>query len=326
MKALIIGAGGIAHHHIKSLMKLNVEIYGVYDIREENAKKLAETYLTHVVTDLDTALQEADIVYLLTPPSTRLDYVRKIAVYNKPLFMEKPVAVSISDALAMEMILEENNMIAMVGFTQRFRKGYQKLQTLLEAGTLGEIVQAFVVRMGPGPGYTGTLEDSWRTDRKYVCGMAIESLSHDIDFMQSLAGEITIVEGQVKGTVSSLPQFDNNADAVLCFKDGAIGTITCSWSSAVAYNVKGIIGTKGTAILSGEDIWDNTVFTWETKDGKEEKESLDDIFQAGEGYLEESRYFLSCILKGQKPVCDMTTGRKALEVSHAILDTSQKRG
>lgn len=50
--------------------------------------------------------------------------------------------------------------------------------------------------------------------------MTIESLSHDIDFLQSLAGRVIQAEGFVKGTVASLPQFDNNVNAALLFEGG----------------------------------------------------------------------------------------------------------
>ena len=101
--------------------------------------------------------------------------------------------------------------------------------------------------------------------------MTIESLSHDIDFLQSLVGKIIDVKGQVKGSVLNLPEFDNNSDAVIRFQNGAIGTITCSWSSAVAFNMKGIISTQGAAFLRGDDIWNSECLQskrcWNLKSG-----------------------------------------------------------
>lgn len=77
----------------------------------------------------------------------------------------------------------------MVGFTQRFRRGYKRLWEWMEQGKLGEVVQVYCFRIGPGPGSDGRLNESWRTAAGYVCGMTIESLSHDIDFLQSFAGK-----------------------------------------------------------------------------------------------------------------------------------------
>ena len=322
MKALIIGAGGIAHYHIEALQKIGVTICGIYDIDQKKAEALSSQYKIEALGDPEEMLPEADMVYLLTPPSTRLEYIKLIAKYKKAVFMEKPIAVTLQDALEMEQIILKNQMLSMVGFTQRFRRGYQRLEELIQQGNIGSIVQAFTLRIGPGPGFQGELQESWRTDRKYVCGMTIESLSHDIDFLQSLVGKIIDVKGQVKGAVLNLPEFDNNSDAVIRFQNGAIGTITCSWSSAVAFNMKGIIGTQGAAFLRGDDIWNSEVLVINTKDGDEKREWIEDIYLDGEGYLNEDSYFCECIQKKQPAKCDVQTGRRVLETSLEILNTS----
>lgn len=319
MKALFIGAGGIATHHLNAMRALGVDVIGIYDVNSERAEALSSEYHISTTDNYYQTAKDADMVYLLTPPSTRLQYIKELSEVCKNIFVEKPLAVSVADAIEMEQIAREKNMICMVGFTQRFRKGYQELRKLIDDGNIGNIIQAFSVRIGPGPGANGQLQESWRTDKKYVCGMTIESLSHDIDFLQSLAGTITEVNGQVKGTVEELPQFDNNSDAVLKYESGAIGSITCSWSSAIAYNMKGVIGTKGAAFLKGDDIWNNTQLIFQPLFGEKEIYSVDDIFQSGEGYLNEDKYFIDCIRNTVNPKCNLTTGREVLQISHRIL-------
>lgn len=322
MKTIIIGAGGIAAHHCRSAKKLGIEIAGIYDINKERAEALAAEYGSRAVENLEEELEHVDMVHILTPPSKRVEYMKLAADRGKNILMEKPVAVSLEDAREMEAYAQEKNVQLMVAFTQRFRRGYKIIKDLLDDGSLGEIVHAFCFRTGPGPGFTGTLQDSWRTDKKYVCGMAIESLSHDIDFLQSLAGDIVSVSGKVKGTVPSLPEFDNNVDAVLGFAGGAVGSITASWTSHIPYNMKGVIGTKGSVYLQGNDIWDSTKVIIKLSGEEQKEEALEDIFQEGEGYLEENRRFVECITAGEKVPCDITTGRKVLEVSRKILETA----
>lgn len=318
MKALLIGAGGIAWKHAEALKKLGVAVSYVYDIQYERAKQLAEAYQGEAAEDLQAAVEAADIVYVLTPPSKRVEYVEMAMKARKPVFLEKPLAATLEDAVKLEQLHEKYQVPCMVGFTQRFRPGYQKMQQIVQSGAIGKIIQAVALRVGPGPGFTGTLADSWRTDKKLVCGMAIESLSHDIDFLQSFAGNIIDVCGAVKGTIEALPSFDNNADALLKFDSGAIGTITASWTSAVAYNIKGVIGENGAVFLQGDDIWDSSRLIMATKE-KKYTEELDDIFNEGAGYLEESRYFMECIKTGTTPECGIHTGRKVLEISYRIL-------
>lgn len=323
-KTIMIGAGGIASQHCEAMKKLGVEIIGIYDVDKERAGRLALRYDSRAVEDLEAEMAGADLVHILTPPSKRVAYVEMAARQGKHIMIEKPIAVTLEDARAMETCVERYGVQCMMAFTQRFRKGYQIVKNLLDAGKIGDVVQAFCFRVGSGPGFSGTLQDSWRTVRKFVCGMAIESLSHDIDFLQSLAGDIVKVSGKVKGTVEALPAFDNNVDAVLTFESGAIGTLTASWSSHIPYNIKGVIGTKGSVFLQGDDIWDNTKVITRLADETQTVKRLEDIFQDGDGYLEENRVFVACIEKGIDVPCGLSVGRKVLEISRKILESSGK--
>lgn len=322
----MIGAGGISRHHCAALSKIkDVTLSGVYDISRENAVRLAAEFNTRVVDDLEAAVREADMVHLLTPPSTRAVYAELAMKYGKHVFAEKPVAMSLPDALKMERLADETKVKYMVAFTQRFRNGYRIMKEALVSGALGDPVQFICVRIGPGPGFDGNLGASWRTDPNLVCGMSIESLSHDIDFITSLLGGAADVGAAVQGTVSSLPAFDNNVSAVLRMKSGAFATIAASWSSALAYNCKTLVGTKGTLTLSGDAIWDFSTAQAVYADGTQTKEQIDDIFLDGKAYLAENEYFVSCVLEDKQPICGARAGREALEVSLGILRSSKEK-
>jgi Predicted dehydrogenases and related proteins len=324
MKTLMIGAGGIAPHHCNSLKRLGVEIAGIYDVNQARAEELAKEYNSQAVSDIDEIIEIVDMVHILTPPLKRVEYVKKALAKKKPVIIEKPVAVRIEDAIAIEELAKQAGVPVMVAFTQRFRKGYQLMMDLVKAGDIGDIINAVAFRIGSGPGFSGSLSDSWRTNPDLVCGMSIESLSHDIDFLQSFAGYATNVKAHIKGTVTAIPAFDNNSDVSLEFENGAIGSITASWSSHINFNVKGIIGTKGSAFLKGNDIWDSTELVIKTNQDEVERIiPLADIYLEGAAYYEENKYFVDCITTGTNPICDATTGRKVLEVSLAIQE-SQK--
>lgn len=323
LKTGIIGAGGIAWKHCEVLHKLGVEIAGIYDINSDNARRLGEAFGAPVVLDAKELTERADMVHIFHAAFQKDWNMWSMRWPAGNIFLWKTGSNCSGGC-------KKNGRggrscawyASLVGFTQRFRRGYKRLWEWMEQGKLGDVVQVYCFRIGPGPGSDGRLNESWRTAAGYVCGMTIESLSHDIDFLQSFAGKATEAKGFVKGTVAELPQFDNNVSAALKFESGAIGAITASWSSHVAFNVKGIIGTKGSAMLMGEDIWDSTRLRAKFDDGTLVDEVLEDIFQEGEGYLEENRHFLTCIKEGISPLCGISTGREVLEVSHKILASS----
>lgn len=326
LKTLMIGAGGISRHHCIALSKMKeVSLAGVYDINKQSAAKLAEEFHTHVVDDLEEAVDNVDMVHLLTPPSVRTEYAALAMKHRKHVFAEKPIAMSKADALAMERLAEKTGVKFMVAFTQRFRKGYELMKETYESGALGKPVQFICVRIGPGPGFNGDLSESWRTNPNLVCGMSIESLSHDIDFITSLLGGVADVQASVSGTIASLPAFDNNISSVLRLKGGGFATLAASWSSALAYNCKTLIGTKGTMTLFGDAIWDFSTAKAVFADGTEWQKPIDDVFLDGKAYLKENEYFASCVLADTDPQCGAKAGRETLEISLAILESSKEK-
>ncbi len=322
----MIGAGGISRHHCIALSKIKgVVLDGVYDIDSQSAQRLAAEFGTRAVNDLEAAIRGVDMVHLLTPPSVRVAYATLAMKHGKHIFAEKPVAMSLADALTMERLAQETKIKYMVGFTQRFRKGYQLMKDTFKSGALGEPVQFICVRIGPGPGFDGNLSASWRTNPDLVCGMSIESLSHDIDFITSILGNAADVQAAVTGTIAALPSFDNNIASVLRLKNGGFATIAASWGSAVAYNCKTLVGTKGTLTLYGDAIWDFSTAKAAFVDGTQWQQPIDDIFLDGKAYLAENEYFVSCVREDRQPECDAKAGREALEVSLAMLASSRDK-
>lgn len=137
LKTVLIGAGGIAWKHCEALRKLGVEISGIYDVNPVNAGRLAEAFGCPVVSDPVHAIAGADMVHILTPPSKRWEYVECALAYKKHIFMEKPVAISLEDAQRMELAAKAVPVQFMVGFTQRFRKGYRIIREWLDQGRAG---------------------------------------------------------------------------------------------------------------------------------------------------------------------------------------------
>ena len=48
--------------------------------------------------------------------------------------------------------------------------------------------------------------------------------------------------------------------------NGGIGSINASWSSDIGYSCRGVIGTKGTAMISGDDLFNFNDFVIKTDD------------------------------------------------------------
>ncbi|MBP7402463.1 MAG: Gfo/Idh/MocA family oxidoreductase [Clostridia bacterium] len=324
IRTAIIGAGGIAHKHAAAIARMpDVTAVGVLDPRPENARAIAELCGARVIRDLDEVLGEVDMIHLLTPPSKRTACAEAAMRAGKHVLCEKPLAVSLADAVRMQDLAAETGVLFMTAFNMRFRPGYRMLRDDVLSGRLGDVVSVWSHRVGPGSGFGAPLGDSWRTDPNLVCGMAIESLSHDIDMFRGLGLGIETVAARVQGVKPELPAFDNNAQVVLGLAGGRAGVINASWSSHLPSSSRGVVGLRGTAMIRGDGFFDFVEHRIRT-DGMEHARStwLNDLFDA-ESYYTENRHFADCVRDGVRPDVTADNGVEALRVSLAILESSR---
>ncbi len=316
VKIALVGAGGIANRHVEAISAIDdASIVAVVDIIREKAVHLAGLCNATAYENMEECLSGVDMVYVLTPPSFHRELAIKAIEAGKPTVVEKPIAIELADAEAMVAAAREANVKLMIAFNMRFRKGFMRLKETIQSGKLGDIVNYWDQRLGMGVG----AGPNWRTTEGLLCGMSIESLSHDIDMIRWLLGEITDVRANVFESRKELPGFDDNANIVFSLANGAIATIHASWSSHLGRNSRGVIGTKGTAMVEGNGLWDLTNFHLKTLDMENEViEVLNDELDV-KSYREESRHFIHCVKRDQQPTITGEDGLMALRVSHAIL-------
>lgn len=321
VRVLIVGAGSISGRHVQSIAQLpNAKIVGIVDPDQERAGEKAKLCGADIYQDIDDCLDKADMVFVLTPPSTHRAIAVKAMRAGKHVMVEKPISATIEDAQAMIDEAALNHVKLMVGFNMRFRTGFKKLKEITDSGKLGDITTYWCQRMG----LRVDSKNKWSTDPLLMTGMCIQSLSHDIDTMRWIAGDVTDVRAQVLETRKDLPGFDNNANAVLSLAGGGTAVIQSSWSSHLFLNTRGVIGTKGTAYVHGNSLWDLTTFHWKTDEMEYEQiETINDIHDV-RSFRAEDTYFINCVDNDTEPSITGADGLRALEVSYAMLQANRE--
>lgn len=316
----IIAAGLIAELHADYLTaEPDANVTHVVDPDTERAERLADRFDAEAVAEWRGVVDAVDAIYLLTPPRIRVDIVRAAADAGTAVFCEKPLAATPEDGEALAAIVEESGIPFMTAFCQRYREPYRRLNELVADGTLGRPLQFYSVRVGAGP----PGEDSWREDPEQACGMTVESLSHDIDLLRWWGGEIVAASGEALGSRADLAAFDDNLGASFRYADGAIGVLQASWSADIAYGRRGVIGTEGTAVLDGEDMFRTDRLRWERADGTAAgEETYDEAVATDLRYDAEGRAFLDAVLADEEPPITVHDGLRALEIAHAVLESS----
>ena len=318
----IAGAGGIARRHLESLKALpSVKIVAVTDVVPEKAQAMAGACGATVFNEVGPCLENADALYVLTPPSTHKNLAIAAAQAGKHVFMEKPISISIEDGEAIIEATRKAGVKLMLGFNMRFRKGGLMLKDTMASGQLGSVYNFWIHRMGP----LGNVGYNWRTDPKLLCGVAIESISHDIDQVRWVAGEIRDVRATIFESRPDLPGYDTDINAALSLVNGTMALLHVSWASPLGHNARGLIGTQGSTMIDGPNMWDWQCLHTKTKDMAYESISvINDMLSTTDSYLAESKHFIECIENDKQPAISGADGLRALHVSHAILRSSHE--
>jgi myo-inositol 2-dehydrogenase/D-chiro-inositol 1-dehydrogenase len=318
----IIGTGGIARRHVRALEQIDsVSIEALYDTDPSHAHQLAALGGGRVCESAEECIGKSDAVYICTPPSSHLHYTRAAADAGKHIMIEKPIAIALDDAAEIVDTVERAGVVCMVGFNMRFRKSYMRLKELVENKSLGTVLNIWSQRIGSlhWKGY------NWRYDPEQMCGMSIESLSHDIDFIRWIAGEIVDVRATIVESIPELKGFDDNANVVFSLSDNATACIHSSWSSPIRFNSRGIIGTSGTAYIEGPKLWDIKNIHWQLTEMPHEMIEVVDEPLDGQSYIRENESFVESILAGTPPPVGARDGLRTVQVSHAILQSHREK-
>ncbi|MDE2199101.1 MAG: Gfo/Idh/MocA family oxidoreductase [Rhodospirillales bacterium] len=324
----IIGAGAIAHCHAEALTRLGVRIAGVLDADPDTARRFAARYAVPVITDLAAAVRGLDMVHICTPPAYRIAYAQVAMQAGCHVVMEKPMAITVADGETLVEMARASGVRLMIDFNHRFRAGFQALLDVVRSGAIGEVVSIHVQRMGMLGGNAGTRNDTWRRNPRSACGMSIESLSHDIDMIMQLAGPIASVQAETRATLADAPTFDTDVNAVFALAGGAMAGINATWSSWLKSSARSVVGTKGSAILEGGDLFDFARLRLRTAQMPHEQVTrLDDIynFATCPSYLAINRHFIACMQSGADSGASGEHALETLKVSHAILAAAAGR-
>lgn len=313
----MIGAGGIARTHAGHLRGMDgVRITAVADPVLERAEALAAECGAQAHTELEPVLDEVDVVYVCSPPTTHRAQVEAAAAAGKHLYIEKPIATTLEDGRAIAAAVSSGSVRAMVGFNNRFRPAFRRWRGLMCGGELGSPLTAWIVRMAPS---TPAPNANWRTTPGLLCGITIESAAHDIDLVRWAFGEVVSVTGATASSLPELEGFDDSLSAVLRVEDGPAVSLAVSWSSAVSTSSRGVVGTDGAACLMGPDMWRLTELRWARSGEPETVETVDPVEGADLGYRAASEHFVACLREDREPEVTAHDGLAALEVSLALL-------
>ncbi|MDR1537396.1 MAG: Gfo/Idh/MocA family oxidoreductase [Clostridiales bacterium] len=149
----IIGAGGIANSHAKSYLQMeDVEIVAAADICEGKARQFLDTHGLEAAKDYVDAREllddaKPDAVSVCTYNSTHAECAIASLEHGCHVLLEKPMTVTLEEALAVRSAEKKSGKIVSVGFQPRYDDRMKKIKEIAQGGSLGKI---YYVQTGGG--------------------------------------------------------------------------------------------------------------------------------------------------------------------------------
>ncbi|WP_405100039.1 Gfo/Idh/MocA family protein [Oceanobacillus sp. FSL H7-0719] len=332
LKVGVIGCGSIAQkrHLIEYDANEHTEIVAVCDVVKNRAKEIGEKYQAQAFTDYEELLklEEIDVISVCLPNYLHAPVSVASLKAGKHVLCEKPMATTVMEANEMIQAAEESDKTLMIGHNQRFVSSHQKAKQLIDSGEVGK-VYSFRTTFGHGgpEGWSIDGKESWFFNGEQAVIGALGDLGvHKADLIRYLLGEVSEVGAMVETSAKDHSQVDDNAVSILKMENGAIGTLTASWSYKMSGDNSTVIyGEK--AILRLEEDPDYSLIVQYTN-GEVVKYELDKIQtneEAGQTDSHVIDHFVDCILNNKPPLITGEEGKRSLEVILASLESKEEK-
>jgi predicted dehydrogenase len=303
----------------------------IAEIKPERLKEVAE--LTKPVTataDYRTLLGNRSIeaVFISTTPEpTHYPIAKESLQAGKHVFLEKPIALELSEADELIALAHSKNLLFTIGYSQRFNPKFAYIKRSVDDGSIGKPVTALVSRH-----ITRNLGK--KIGGRVKLSPAAMEATHDIDFvLWCLAPRkpVRVYAQEVRKIMGAEYNVPDCAWIVVTMDDGTAFTIGAGWVLPPAYpNFSScwieMVGTEGAVMVDDthRDVYVTTLqkgiqFPISSMPG----ESLGHVY-AGP-MAAETIHFLECVATGQQPLVTPEHARMVMQVYQAA-DVSAETG
>jgi len=245
----IVGLGRLGGLYVEYLSyqipKANV--VALVDADEKKATEMVDDFgIKHHFSDYREMLEveDLDAVVITSPTSTHRDIVIDAAEKGLMIFCEKPLSISLDEAIEMKEAVEKNGVFFHMGFMRRFDSGYAAAKQRILDGEIGDPIVFKATSRDPE---RPSLEFA---DPKKSGGLFLDMGIHDFDLARWFMGEVSEVYSI--GNRLKYPEMESineidNAISNLTFESGTLGAVDMSRSGIYGYDIKTeILGTEGT--------------------------------------------------------------------------------
>jgi len=291
MRIFVVGLGSAGRRHVANARALGHEVEG---------GRLG-----------DALAFSPEALVVASPTAAHLEALRWAVDNGAHAYVEKPLSASSSDVAEVLAAAEAAGLTVAIGYNLRFHPALEAIRAAVDEGRIGRLLS---VRAE-----VGHYLPDWHPEQDYrrsyaaraeLGGGALLTLSHELDYVRWIAGEVAQVQG-VTARVSSLElDVDDVAELVCRHTAGAVASIHMDFVDRSYGRRSRWVGERETiawdwggpvrSLPSGETLWE------------------DAAFDLGSTYVAALRDFVDAVEAGRQPRCGGRDGLRTLELCEAV--------
>ena len=316
IKAGVLGAGHLGKIHLHLLnASEHYQLVGFYDTDTQNAEALSKEKGYKRFDSIKSLIEACEMIDIVTPTLYHHEVALKALEAGKHIFIEKPIANSLLEALEITAIAKDKNLLGQVGHVERFNPAFKAVRDyithpmFIESHRLAEF-------------------NPRGTDVPVVLDLMI----HDIDIILSIVKDkVKSVSASGVSVISSTPDI---ANARIEFENGCVANLTASRISLKKMR-KTRFFQKDTYI--SVDFLEKKVEVVKIKDAPLTPEDFAMILENADGQKkqiyfenphiedtnaiqEELETFASAIQKQEEPIVSLQDGTDALDIAYQVIE------
>jgi predicted dehydrogenase len=319
-----LGSIGRRHHaNLKQIAPDSIiTVWHQHSVPSQNAPALEA--VDYSVFALEAALEtKPQFAFVTSPATLHVPTALQLAQHDIHLLIEKPLSDRLDGVDQLLRECGERRLALLVGYNYRFSPSLQLLRATLEEGRIGRVL---TIRAE-----VGQYLPDWRAGvdyrhgvsaRRELGGGVLLELSHEIDYVRWLVGEVCEVSARVAHVSDLDIDVEDTAEIVLGFANGAIGSIHLDMIQRAPIRTCRVVGSEGTL------VWDG--LTDQLRCYSSASHNWTDLWPAtktgrNEMYLAELRHFVDCVRGSATSRVTGEDGRRVLQVALAARQSSLER-
>lgn len=335
----LIGFGGMGKWHTEILENVpEIELAGIYDIKEEK-RKLAEEagFHTYETEEAMLADESIDVILVATPNDTHRPIALRAMEAGKNVIVEKPATLSLKELTELEDMAGKTGQFLTVHQNRRWDEDLLTVREILKDQTMGEIFR-IESRVHGSRGIPG----DWRKEKAHGGGMVLDWGVHLFDQIFRLTGERRLKTVYATLTNVTNQEVDDGFTAVLRFEGGLEVLVEVGTNNFISLPRWYVLGENGSAVVEDWDLSGKIVkaFSEEEKEivpvrtaagltktmapRREDTIRVEELPRVPGDIADFHRNVTAVLLRGEEPAVKLPEVKRVMRLMETVFESAEK--